>query len=417
MTETSMNLFKEAMNLFPGGVHSPVRSKVKPYPFYVERAEGAKLYTIDGFELLDYCMAYGALILGHGDPRLRKIIEEQLRKGWIYGTPTKLELDLARLIMKYFKAIEKLRFVNSGCEATMLAVRVARAYTKRSFVVKFDGCYHGANDVLLASSQLKPQGVLECIIDKTLMARYNDYDNVEAIFKKLGDDIACVIVEPIAANMGLVIPSKDFIKGLRELCDQHGSLLVFDEIVTGFRVGLGGAQAMYGVEPDITTLGKIVGGGFPIGVVGGRREIMSLISPEGPVPNAGTFNAHPISMIAGIGTLKLLEDGKVYEVANKAAKAISEEVETYAQQCDIKVQVANVASMFHIFFTDKPVKNYDDALRSNVALYDKFHEELLREGVFVPPSQFEVCFTSASHNDEVVAMTVNKMRKVLRSLK
>lgn len=417
MMGASIELFKEASKLFPGGVHSPVRSKVRPYPFYVERAEGARLYTIDGFELLDYCMAYGSLILGHGDSRVCKIVEEQLRNGWIYGTPTRLEVDLAKLIMKYFKTIERLRFVNSGCEATMLAVRVARAYTKRSLVVKFDGCYHGANDVLLASRQLKPQGVLDCILDKTLIVNYNDYDDVEAVFKKLGDDIACVIVEPIAANMGLVIPTKDFIKGLRELCDQYGSLLIFDEIVTGFRVGLGGAQVVYGVKPDITTLGKIVGGGFPIGVVGGRRDVISLISPEGPVPNAGTFNAHPISMVAGIATLKLLEDGKVHGVANKAAKTMSEEVEAYAQQCDVKIQVSNVASMFHLFFTDKPVSNYNDALRSSIALYEKFHQELLKEGVFVPPSQFEVCFTSASHDDEVITTTVDKIKKVLRALK
>ncbi|MCS7139493.1 MAG: glutamate-1-semialdehyde 2,1-aminomutase [Candidatus Nezhaarchaeota archaeon] len=415
--EKSRRLFEEALTIFPGGVHSPVRGRVKPYPFYVDRAKGARLHTVDDLVLTDYCMAYGALMLGHGDLRVQEFIKSQLEKGWIYGAPTELELELAKLIMRHFKSIEKIRFVNSGCEATMLAVRIARAYTERDYVVKFDGCYHGANDVLLASRHLKPKGVLSEVSDKVLIARYNDYDDVESLFKKFGDQIACIIVEPVAANMGLVIPSIDFIKGLRELCNHYGSLLLFDEIVTGFRVCLGGAQNLYGIEPDITTLGKIIGGGFPIGAVGGRRDLLSLISPEGPVFNAGTFNAHPISMAAGIATLKILEEGGPHVVANKAAKTIADEVENYVNQLHLNVQVTCLASMFHFFFAEKPVKNYDDAQKSNTILYDKFHEKLLREGVFIPPSQFEVCFTSSSHDDEVVTSSLEKMKNVLRSLR
>ncbi len=415
--ETSKRLFEEALTLFPGGVHSPVRSKVKPYPFYVERAEGAKLYTVDGLELLDYCMAYGALILGHRNPRIHQFIRDQLEKGWIYGTPTRLEVELAKRIMRHFKSIEKIRFVNSGCEATMLAVRVARAYTGRDVIVKFDGCYHGANDVLLASKHLKPQGVLDCILNKTLIARYNDYSDVEFLFRKYGNNIACVMVEPIAANMGLVLPSEDFLKGLRELCDSYGSLLIFDEVVTGFRVGLDGAQGLYCIRPDITILGKIIGGGFPIGAVGGRRDVMSLISPEGNVPNAGTFNAHPISMAAGLATISVLEEGKPYETANRAAKSIADEIRDESHRLNVNIQVTNITSMFHIFFTEKPVKNYEEALKSNTMLYERFHEELLKMGVFIPPSQFEVCFTSSSHDEEIVSLSVDKMKKVLRSLK
>lgn len=415
--ERSRGLFEEALKIFPGGVHSPVRGKVKPHPFYVERAEGAKLYTVDGLELLDYCMAYGALILGHRSPKVYQFIRDQLEKGWIYGAPTELEVELARRIMRHFESIEKIRFVNSGCEATMLAVRVARAYTRREAIVKFDGCYHGANDVLLASKHLKPQGVLDCVLDKTLIARYNDYDDVESLFERFGDNIACVIVEPIAANMGLVVPSEEFLKGLRELCNSYNSLLIFDEVVTGFRVGLNGAQGLYRVRPDVTILGKIIGGGFPIGAVGGRRDVMSLISPEGNVPNAGTFNAHPISMAAGLATISALEEGGPYEIANRAARLIADEIRDEARRLNMNIQVTNIASMFHVFFTERPVRNYEEALKSNVMLYERFHEELLKMGVFIPPSQFEVCFTSSSHSDEIVASSLDKMREVLRLLR
>lgn len=313
-----------------------------------------------------------------------------------------MELELAKAITRHFPSVRMLRFVNSGCEATMLAIRLARAYTRRDYVIKFDGCYHGANDSLLVKASGEPSsaGVLTEAARKVLVAKYNDLDSVERAFKEVSGEVAAIIVEPVACNMGLVLPDPSFLKGLRELCDKYSSLLIFDEVVTGFRVARGGAQELYGVEADVTTLGKAIGGGFPIGAVGGREDIMSLIAPSGPVYNAGTFNAHPIAMVAGLATLRELESDRPYEIANRACELLANALREAANELRIEAIVNRIASICQIFFASGEVKSYDDALHSNAALYEAFHEELLKRGFFIPPSQLEACFTSAAHVEE-----------------
>lgn len=310
----SQALFEEAKKVFPGGVNSPARL-LRPYPFFVKRGKGSKLYTVDNTEYIDYCLAFGPLILGHANEEVITAIRDQLERGWLYGAPYEVELKLAKEIMKYFPTIEMIRFVNSGTEATMNAIRVARGYTRRKKIVKFEGNYHGSHEAVLVkagSSTLTfgiptSEGVPEDIAKHTLVAPYNNLEATEKLAETYANDLAAVIVEPIAVNMGLILPDIDFLKGLREVCNRYGALLISDEVVTGFRFDLGGAQGYYGIEADLTTLGKIIGGGFPIGAFGGRREFMEVVAPLGRVHNAGTFNAHPVSLAAGLKTIEMTE--------------------------------------------------------------------------------------------------------------
>ncbi len=409
-------LYEEARNLFPGGVNSPVRlMKHLPYPFYIKEAYGPYIVTIENVKLIDLCMGFGPLILGHRPAPVLEAVKNQLERGWMYGIPTEIEIEYAKIIRKHFPSMEMIRIVNTGTEATMNAIRLARAYTKRKIIIKFDGCYHGAHDYVLVKAGSgaatwgvpTSAGILEDVAKYTLVLPFNDIESVEKAFKIHGNDIACIIVEPIMGNYGLVPGDREFLRALRELCDMYGSLLIFDEVITGFRVDIGGAQKLYNIRPDITTLGKIAGGGFPIGIFGGRRDIMELVTPLGPVYNAGTFNAHPISLVAGLATIRELEKGYPYNIANKAAENISKAIEEVAESHNIPIRVVRVASMFQIYFTDREIKNADDVRSSNTRLYEELHKICLIDGLYLTPSQYEVNFTSAAHDEEITQRVID----------
>ncbi|ABM80688.1 glutamate-1-semialdehyde 2,1-aminomutase [Hyperthermus butylicus] len=423
--EVSRSLYEKALTLFPGGVNSPVRAAVKPYPFYVERAEGPYIYTVDGEKLIDYVLAYGPLILGHKHPRVEEAVRRQLEKGWLYGAPYELEIRLAEKILKYYHPGGMVRFVNTGTEATMTAIRLARGVTGRKYIVKFNGCYHGAHDAVLVGAGSAAaeygvptsKGIPEEVAKLTLVAKYNDIESVEKIMSKHGDEVAAIIVEPVAGNAGVIPPKKGFLQELRRIASEHGALLIMDEVITGFRLALGGAQEYYRVKADITTLGKIVGGGFPIGVVVADRKIMEHLTPSGKVFNAGTFNAHPVTMAAGLATIEVLEEGTPYRVASEAGRALAEELESLVLSYGIDAAVNHVESMLQIFFVKGEVWSPEDAAKSDKKLYLKLHEELLKLGVFIAPSQMEAIFTSAAHTSDVVSETIEKLRKAFKRLR
>ncbi|ACP36109.1 glutamate-1-semialdehyde-2,1-aminomutase [Sulfolobus islandicus Y.G.57.14] len=415
----SEELWAQARQLFAGGVNSPVRAAVKPFPFYVERGKGAYIYTVEGNKFIDYVLGYGPLILGHSPESVKRKIIEQLEKGWLFGTPSKLEIELAKKISSHIPSAQKIRFVNSGTEATMAAIRLARGYSKRSKILKFSGNYHGAHDYTLVEAGsaateynvTTSDGIPMEIMKTVEICEFNDLDCVD---KKLrNEDIAAALLEPIMGNAGVILPEKGFLSGLRELTKSYNSLLIFDEVITGFRIDIGGAQSYYQIYPDITTLGKIIGGGFPIGAVAGKAEIIDNFTPAGRVFNAGTFNANPISMIAGIATIEELEKEYPYNIANKASKTLVEELERLLK---IKHTINHIGSMFQVFFGIDKVRNYSDAKRANKEYYIKFHERLLKERVFIPPSQYETIFTSAAHEDDVVNDTIDKLAKVIGEL-
>lgn len=419
----SKELYEAACKIFPGGVNSPVRAAVKPYPFYTLEAKGPYLITVDNVKLIDYVMAYGPLILGHSYHEVLKVVVEQLERGWVYGTPSKTEIELANKIIKYYKT-DKVRFVNSGTEATLTAIRLARGFTGRDKIIKFNGCYHGSNDYLLVkagSSALQygipsSGGIPKEISSLTYVLTYNDVESFVKFMDRRGDEVSSIIIEPIIVNSGLILPDRDFLEVVREEAEKHGVLLIFDEVVTGFRVALGGAQEYYGIKADITTLGKILGGGFPIGAVTSKEEIMDCLTPKGKVFNAGTFNAHPISMAAGLATINVIEKEQVYKVANRAAKELSEFIFLEAEKLGIDITINYIASMFQVFFTEKEVKRPEDVTLCNKDKYVKFHEYLLKSQVFIPPSQYETCFTSYAHTDEIIINTIDAIKKTLRKL-
>jgi glutamate-1-semialdehyde 2,1-aminomutase len=414
----SLELWNEALKVFAGGVNSPVRATIKPYPFFISYAKGAYLYTIDGNRLIDYVLGYGPLILGHSNPKVIERVVDQINKGWLFGIPTHLELELAKKILSHIN-MDKIRFVNSGTEATMLALRLARAYTRRKKILKFNGNYHGAHDYLLIDAGssaseyniLMSDGIPAEIVNTVEVCEYNDIQCVEKKLKT--EQFAGIIVEPVAGNMGLVLPEREFLKALREFSSSYGSLLIFDEIITGFRLGLGGAQEYFKINADIVTLGKIIGGGFPIGAVASKSYIMDMLTPKGKVFNAGTFNAHPISMAAGLATIEILESENVYYIANKAINAISEELERMIKN---QFVINKIASMMQIFFDVNSVKNASEARKANKEKYVKFAEKLLKNGVFIPHSQFEVIFTSGAHDENVVNETIEKLKEAVKEL-
>ncbi|AFZ70877.1 glutamate-1-semialdehyde-2,1-aminomutase [Caldisphaera lagunensis DSM 15908] len=420
MAESSRELFEEAKKIFPGGVNSPVRAAVKPYPFFVKYAKGAYVYTEEGNRLIDYVLGYGPLILGHANDYVLNKIKEGLNNGWLFGAPNKNEINLGKKIISYVKPGGKIRYVNSGTEATMTAIRLARGYTNRKYLVKFDGCYHGSHDsVLVQAGSAATEfgvpntlGVPNDVAKLTLVAKYNDLNSLENIFRNYGDEIAAVIVEPVIGNMGVIKPNKDFLQGLRKITKDYGSLLIFDEVITGFRLSMGGAQKYFNIDADIVTLGKIIGGGFPVGAVVSKSEIMDYITPEGKVFNAGTFNAHPITMIAGLYTLEFMEKNNVIDKASNSAKILNELLLDYG----IEYTINRVESMMQIFFTDKEINNADDARMANKELYTKFHESLINKGVFIPPSQFETMFTSYEHNEDIINYTAEKIKEVIKGM-
>ncbi len=426
-SERSRNLFETAKKYFPGGVNSPVRAAVKPYPFYVRRGYGPYIETVDGKRLIDYVLGYGPLILGHAHSSIVEKVAEQISDGWIYGAPHESAIHLAKKIRQYF-GYDMVRFVNSGTEATVTALRIARGYTKRDFIVKFEGCYHGANDSLLvkAGSAVShygisiSQGIPRQLTELTYVLEYNDIDGFISFMTEHGESIAAVIVEPVIANTGLIIPNTEFLKTLREETEKYGALLIFDEVVTGFRLSLGGAKQYYTIEPDIVTLGKIIGGGFPVGAVAADYEIMSLLTPLGKVFNAGTFNANPISMVAGLATIEELEKTYPYKLANKAAESLAKALKEYVEKFGFNAYISRIASMFQIFFVPKEIvsiKNSKDAKKADKDLYIEFHRLLLEKDVFIPPSQFETCFLSAMHDDDVVEATIAAYEDVFRKLR
>ena len=409
----SEQLFEEAKKHIPGGVNSPVRAfgAVGRTPRFIASARGDRIRDVDGNEMIDYVCSWGPGILGHAHPRVIRAVQQACEEGLTYGAPTEKEVRLAELIAELIPSMEVSRLVSSGTEAVMSAVRVARGYTKRDKIIKFKGCYHGHSDGLLVragsaaltTSVPDSAGVPADYTKNTLVALYNDRESVETLFAAEPEGIAAVIVEPVAANMGVVPPEPGFLEFLRQITEEHGALLIFDEVITGFRLALGGAQEYYGVTPDLTTLGKIVGGGMPIGVYGGKREIMKMVSPDGPVYQAGTLSGNPIATTAGLETLRILrEDTSIYERLDRKAEQIAAAVREAAGE---KVCVNRIGSLLSVFFTPRQVRNYEDAVSSDTARYAAYFGYLLDRGIYVAPAQFEAMFVSAAHTEEEIAET------------
>ncbi len=418
----NMELFEEAKAYLVGGVNSPVRA-MKPYPFFTKEARGCRLVDVEGREYIDYCLAYGPLILGHAYPSVVEKVRDQLEKGSAYGTPTQLEVEFAKMIVRHVPCAEMVRFVNTGTEATMSAVRLARGYTGRKKILKFEGAFHGAHDSVLvkagsgATTQGVPTsgGVPSEAVQSTLLAPFNDTDAVERVLRL--NDVACVIVEPVMGNAGCILPKEGYLEFLREATSESGALLVFDEVITGFRLGLGGAQEHFDVTPDVTTLGKILGGGLPIGAVVGKKEIMEHFSPVGRVYQAGTFNGNPLSLTAGYSTIQVLERSEVYPLVNSMAESIRKGMREIAEDLNLEVVVSGIASMFQMYFTGEDVVDYASALRADKDTFMAFQRGLLDRGVFLPPSQYECNFLSFAHTAEAVETTLTAVEDVLRELK
>ena len=420
----SQALFERAKNILPGGVNSPVRA-FEPHPFFVNRAKGSRLFGADGESYVDYCMAYGVLILGHANAEVVNAVGAQLWKGTVYGAPTELEVEFAESIRKLFPSMEMLRLVNSGTEATMHAIRAARGFTGRKKIVKFEGCFHGSHDSVLvkAGSGAATFGVPNSLgipdetTSNTMALPYNSAEALEKAVKREGHDIAAVIVEPVIGNAGLILPKPDYLSYMRKLTEEHDIVLIFDEIITGFRLALGGAQEHYSVKPDLTTLGKILGGGFPIAAFGGKKEIMRHIAPSGKVYQAGTFSGNPVSATAGCTVLRILSQrqNEIYLELEKNCGELSKALADLASNRHVEARVYNVASMFQIFFTSQPVVDYATAKLADTRKFQAYFQELLKQGVFIPPSQFETCFLSTAHSEEDLTFTVAAFGKALQA--
>jgi glutamate-1-semialdehyde 2,1-aminomutase len=421
----SQELFERASKVLPSGVNSPVRA-FKPYPFFVDRGKGSRIYSVDGDSYIDYCMAYGPLILGHSFEDILDAAREQLVKGTLYGAPTENEVKFAELISELFPCMEMLRLVNSGTEATMHAIRLARGFTGKKKIIKFEGCYHGAHDYVLvkagsgATSFCAPDslGIPEETTRNTLILPYNDYAALEEAIKRENQDIAAVIVEPVIGNAGVILPNNGYLNRLRRLTEYYGVLLIFDEVITGFRLALGGAQELFRIKPDLTTLGKILGGGFPIGAFGGRKEIMQQLSPLGKVYQAGTFSGNPLSVSTGYAVLQTLRknQNEIYPKLERNCEELKKAVVDLASDHNVDAQVNNIASMFQIFFASHPVIDYVTAKASDTQKFSIYFRELLKQGVFIPPSQFETCFLSTAHNEDDLESTVEAVNNALREV-
>ncbi len=420
----SAEIFSRAEQVLVGGVNSPVRAfrSVGGDALIMERGEGAYVYDADGNELIDFVCSWGAMLLGHGHPAVTAAITQQAKKGTSFGVTTELEVELATLIRQAIPFLEKIRFVSSGTEATMSALRLARGFTKRDLLLKFEGCYHGHADSFLsqAGSGLATLGIAECpgvpdaLAKLTLNAPYNDLAAVEKLFDVHGRNIAAVIVEPIAANMGVVAPENEFLQGLREITRRHSALLIVDEVITGFRLHNGAAQQLLGIEADLTTMGKIIGGGLPAAAYGGRAEIMNHVAPLGAVYQAGTLAGNPLAMAAGIATLKELRQPGLYEQVNTLAAKLAGGLRTVLAETNISAQVNSHGSLATVFFTDKSVRNYQGAKTSNTKRYARYFREMLERGIFLAPSQFEAAFVSAAHTEKDIERTIAAARESLQ---
>lgn len=424
--ETSAKYFEEAKHYIPGGVNSPVRAfkSVGGSPVFIDKGEGSTITDVDGNTYIDYIGSWGPLILGHAHPRIIKAIQETAVLGTSFGAPTKRETEMAQLVCEIVPSVEVVRMVNSGTEATMSALRLARGYTKRNKIMKFEGCYHGHADSLLIKagsgvatlSLPDSPGVPEATAINTITVPYNDLDSVRLAFEKYGDDLAAVIVEPIAGNMGVVPPAAGFLEGLREITKAYSTLLIFDEVMTGFRVARGGAQELYGIKPDLTTMGKVIGGGLPVGAYGGKREIMEQIAPAGPIYQAGTLSGNPLAMAAGMAMLQELGQPGVYEQLEARSKRLAEGLKENAEKLGIPHTINRVGSMVCLFFTDTPVVNYETAKTVDLERFSKYFSNLLDEGIMIPPSQFEGMFVSTAHTEADIERTIEAAFNAMKRL-
>ena len=422
----SKKLFEEAKKHIPGGVNSPVRAfrSVGGEPLFIKKAKGSKIYDADGKTYIDYVLSWGPMILGHAHPRVTAALKKAIANGTSFGAPTELEITLARMVEKAFPSIEMVRMVSSGTEATMSAIRVARGYTRRDKIVKFEGGYHGHGDSLLVKAGSgvatfglpDSPGVPADLAKLTITIPYNDLEAFKNIASREGEQIACIIVEPVAGNMGCVPPEPGFLEGLRRVCDQYGIILIFDEVMTGFRVAYGGAQQLYKIKPDMTCLGKVIGGGLPVGAFGGRRDIMENVAPIGPIYQAGTLSGNPLAMTAGIETLKLLSKPGVYKTLEKSSADLEKGLRAAAQEAGIPTTFNRVGSMFTAFFTDRKVKDFASAKTADTARFGKFFLSMLKNGVNLAPSQFEAAFMSLAHTRADINKTIDAARKSLKDL-
>jgi len=426
MYPESQKLFKRAQELMPGGVNSPVRAfrSVGGTPFFTQSADGCRLKTADGQALIDYVCTWGPAIHGHNHPEIRKAVEAALHRGTSFGTPNPLEVELAELIVEMVPSIEKVRMTNSGTEATMASIRLARGYTGRDKIIKFAGCYHGHVDSLLVAAgsgavtfgNPDSAGVPASLAKETIVLPFNDLEAVERTFREVGDQIAAIILEPYPANCGLIIPEKTYLQGLRRITSEHGALLIFDEVMTGFRLAPGGVQELTGVTPDLTALGKIIGGGLPVGAFGGSAEIMDHLAPIGPVYQAGTLSGNPLAMAAGIASLMLLHREDPYVTLHQRGHALRAVLRVAAQEKGIPIQVPQVGSMFAIFFTDKPVTQFDGAKAADSTLYSRFFRNCLQAGLYLPPSMFETCFVSTAHGSDAMNRSSEILTQAIEKL-
>ena len=420
MNESEL-LFERAKKLIPGGVNSPVRAfrSVGGSPFFTHKASGSKLTTADGRELIDYVCTWGPAIHGHDHPVIREAIAEALSKGTSFGTPGAAEVEMAELIVEVVPSVEKVRMCNSGTEATMSAIRLARGYTGRDKVIKFAGCYHGHVDSLLVKAgsgaltlgNPDSAGVPQSFAAETIVLPFNDLDPVSEALSSNPNQVAAIIVEPYPANCGLILPVEGYLEGLRKLCTQYGAVLIFDEVMTGFRLGLGGVQERTRVTPDLTAMGKIIGGGLPVGAFGGKTEIMNHLAPLGPVYQAGTLSGNPLAMAAGIASLKLLKETNPYNRLEKMGQEIASGLSGIAQTHSIPLQVPQVGSMFCLFFTENPVTQFDDAVCTKHDFFNSFFHSSLEQGIYLPPSSYETCFISAAHHEEDIARTLEVFQR------
>jgi glutamate-1-semialdehyde 2,1-aminomutase len=412
----SIELYRRALGMIPGGVNSPVRAfkAIGIPPTFIERAKGSKIWDVDGNEYIDYVGSWGPMILGHAHPRIVAALKMIATKGTSFGAPTPLEVELAIKVKKAFPSMELVRMVSSGTEAVMSAIRVARGYTGRDNILKFEGCYHGHGDSLLvkAGSGATTLGIPDSLgipgdlAKHTLTALYNDLESVKVLVRQYPGEIACIIVEPIAGNMGVVLPERGFLEGLRKICDEEGMILLFDEVITGFRVAYGGAQEVYGIKADLTCLGKIIGGGLPVGAYGGKEMIMERVAPLGGVYQAGTLSGNPLAMTAGIETLELLKSKKIYQDLERKTSYLTENISISAEEKGIPLSINYTKGMFTLFFAEGPVRDYRTAKMSDMNRFAKFFIEMMEQGIYLPPSQFEACFISLAHTQKDLDKTI-----------
>jgi glutamate-1-semialdehyde 2,1-aminomutase len=425
-SHTSNQLFESAKKLIPGGVNSPVRAfrSVGGTPFFTKRADGAFLYTADEESLIDFVCTWGPAIHGHNNPTIQKAIQSALENGTSFGTPNPYEVEMAQLLKNIVPSVEKVRMCNSGTEATMSAIRLARGYTKRDKIIKFAGCYHGHVDSLLVQAgsgaltlgNPNSAGIPESFANETIVIDYNDTQALNQAFQKYGASIACVIVEPFPANCGLILPKEGYLEELRSITKKHGSLLIFDEVMTGFRLALGGVQELVNITPDLTAMGKIIGGGLPVGAIGGKAEIMDHLAPDGPVYQAGTLSGNPLALAAGIASLKKLIEEAPYQRLEMLGKRMQDALSSVAQEQGIPLQVPQVGSMFALFFNETPVSNFPEALQSDTDLFSRFFKEALQRGVYLPPSAYETCFISTAHEASAIDEAIDSLTQAIKAL-